>query len=1105
MKAVITSFSVEERANAAAEFLGRFANQEVLIVAPTRMAADELVRAICLRTGSVFGVHRYTPVQLAIEAATKRLVNENKTILAGVAVDALAARAVYECRKRGNLEWFDSVARTSGFFRALASTISELRLSAVPTDQLEQSGASGKDLANLLTEYRRNLDETGLADAALIYETAIVVVNNDEFPPGKFPILFFDFAPTSFLEQEFIRALASRSSEVTATVHARDVETIRLFSDILGTESSPPQLSAKREPDKAKPQERGEPRPFGRGWGGVGQENQPVDQHHPGASRHPSSAEEGSGASSALQRLRQHVFQIEAPPIAEGDQTVQFLSATDENRECVEIARAVLTAAKSGMLFDRMAVLLRNPELYQPLLEDAFRRAGIRAHFTQGTQRPNVGGRALLALLACASEKLSASRFSEYLSLGQLPPERQPEPVWVPPQGELFAHITPSETAQESEDSSEPPVRAPRYWERLLVDAAVIGGYDRWFRRLEGLQKELRKRAGELGVENEPARNRIEHDISRLKSLQEFALPVVRFLDQLPPAATWNEWLDRLEELARIALRQPEVVLSVLVELRPMGGIGPVTLDEVRESLTERLTFLRSEPADRRYGKVFVSTITEASGVAFDIVFLPGLGEDIFPKKSFEDPLLLDGARISVSSHLSTQDTRVQRERMLLHLAASAVRSRLWISYPRMDLGQGRRRGPSFYALDVIRAINGKIPDLNTLQQRAVETSQSQIGWPAPRDPAVAIDDAEYDLAAISGVLRKPPSEVKGAGQYLMETSAPLGRSLRARWARWHGAWSASDGIVLQPADAALSILRKHRLAERQYSATALQQFAICPYRFALHSIYSLHPREDIAALERMDPLTRGSLFHEVQFRLLSRLKEQNLLPFSTSNQTTVVQIADEVLDEVQGIYREDLDPAIPRVWESEVEEIRWDLRGWIRQVVTAPDSSQWIPGWFELPFSVRLPEGNQLRGAVDMIEEKSGRLRITDHKTGKVPSEPIRFVGRGEVLQPLLYALAAEAVLGKPAEQSRLFYCTETGGYRTIDVPINDQSRNVIRQVFGLIDQSIAAGFIPAAPRENACQYCDYHTVCGPYEQIRIRRKAAGNLAAIQSLREIQ
>ena len=168
MKHVATSFSVHERLKAATEFLAHFANNEVLILAPTRAAADELARGMCAQSGGVFGVHRFTLLQFAIQAATKRLVEAGKTILGGVAVDALAARAVYECRKRGNLQWFESVARTPGFFKALASTISELRLNNIEPAQLKQSGSSGEDLANLLVEYSKSLDEIGLADAASI-------------------------------------------------------------------------------------------------------------------------------------------------------------------------------------------------------------------------------------------------------------------------------------------------------------------------------------------------------------------------------------------------------------------------------------------------------------------------------------------------------------------------------------------------------------------------------------------------------------------------------------------------------------------------------------------------------------------------------------------------------------------------------------------------------------------------------------------------------------------------------------------------------------------------------------------------------------------------
>src|SRR5207248_2744980 len=41
-------------------------------------------------------------------------------------------------------------------------------------------------------------------------------------------------------------------------------------------------------------------------------------------------------------------------------------------------------------------------------------------------------------------------------------------------------------------------LRAPWRWEHLLVEAAVIGGRDRWRRRLDGLANELELRKGEL-------------------------------------------------------------------------------------------------------------------------------------------------------------------------------------------------------------------------------------------------------------------------------------------------------------------------------------------------------------------------------------------------------------------------------------------------------------------------------------------------------------------------------------------------------------------------------------------------------------------------------
>ncbi len=56
-----------------------------------------------------------------------------------------------------------------------------------------------------------------------------------------------------------------------------------------------------------------------------------------------------------------------------------------------------------------------------------------------------------------------------------------------------------TERAQEAESSHTPdgPVtngqlRAPRRWERLLVEAAVIGGEERWRTRIKGMENQLK-------------------------------------------------------------------------------------------------------------------------------------------------------------------------------------------------------------------------------------------------------------------------------------------------------------------------------------------------------------------------------------------------------------------------------------------------------------------------------------------------------------------------------------------------------------------------------------------------------------------------------------
>jgi ATP-dependent helicase/nuclease subunit B len=1088
---LVVSSSAEERLSTALGWLAAEADRpQILLLAANRGAADDLLRRAATERGHLFAIHRATPVQAAFELAALPLAQAGTRPLAGLARIALATRAVDAARSEGALGYFAPVAGMPGFPLAASRSLAELRLQATRPAGLAAGDRASRDLAALLQRFENELEHFELVDLAGVYEAAARRVEEGSHRFVGLPLLLLDVTPQSSAEEALLAALCRRAPACLALVPAGEAGAAERIERALGVTA--------------------EPLPAG-------------------------------APASALDRARRHLFSPDPPPIVamSPDDDVELFSAPGEDRECVEIVRRVQSRAAAGVAFDEMAILLRQPSAYLPLLEDALRRGGVPAFFSRGTSRPDPAGRAFLALLACAAEGLSASRFAEYLSLGEAPdpgPTGAPPPVeevpWVEPESDdqlVFKSLVPvAGTVAPIEPGQTLPV--PSAWERLLVDAAVIGGRDRWRRRLDGLREELLLRLRHAADEEATEGEHLRRQIARLDSLSRFALPIVDALAALPREAAWGEWLAALERLATLVLRDAERVLRLIADLRPMAEVGPVSLEQVRAVLSDRLTFLQSEPPARRYGRVFVATVSEALGHSFDTVFLPGLSEGIFPRKPFEDPLLLDAERRLLDPGLALQEDRFAAERALLRLALGAARGRLVASYPRIDQRLGRARVPSFYALDLLRAAYGELPDLHALERA---DAAATVGWPAPADAAAAIDDCEFDLAMLAPLLqpvgashrgdRAAARDVRGRARYLMHGNEHLARSLRARWSRWHPSWTKDDGLVTAPTSVAtLELLAAELPGARSYSPTALQTFAACPYRFLLHAIHRLRPREDHTSPEQLDPLTRGSLFHETQFAFFGEVRARSLLPLHRDFEGELLDIADRALAGVAGRYEEDLAPAIPRIWRSEIESLRSDLRGWIKKLLEA--DTGFAPSHFEFAFGLdevdgrkRDPEstaepavvlgGRHLRGSIDLVERDWRRraLRVTDHKTGRAPSEKGIVIGGGELLQPVLYALAAEALIAgddERVESGRLFYCTHRGGYLAVDVPLDERSRAAAAQVLDAVEDAVRRGFLPAAPREGACDWCDYRAVCGPYEELRVAKKKQAELASLVALR---
>ena len=1116
---ILSSPATAVRLAAARRFLETdTAAGEVLLVGETRESVDELARSFSLDCGATFGLHRFSLHQLASKLAALELARRGLAPATGLGAEAVAARAAFEELAQETLDYLAPIARLRSIGRTLAATLGDLRLAELDVGQLDQLGATGTDLAALARQYERQLELAHLVDAATVLQTAAAMTSRDETGlPLRGALLLLDVAVRDEVTLELVAALTKRAAHVLATVPAGDERT----------------LTALRRLPGAK------------------------EEHDPGSQTEP------------LANVRQNLFAPLYPPdqprAASPD--VSFFSAPGEGRECVEIARAIVQEARRGVRLDRMAILVRSPRVYAGLLETALGRAGLDAWFVRGTRAPDPTGRAFLAVLACAAEQLSARRFSEYLSLAQVPrlDERGAPPadrsIWttpaqaetvlpaaaLPTQLSLFDASVPDDAVDEPIDNDDQPVvagtlRSPWRWDRLLVESAVIGGRDRWARRLAGLAEELRLRREERASDEpeSPQVRAIDRDRRNLEHLKRFALPVIERLAALPQQAPWGEWLDALDDLAPMVLHRPERVLSVLGELRPMARVGPVPLAEVRDVLAERLTELHREPGPHRYGQVFVGTPDQARGRTFDVVFVPGLAERLFPQKQRQDPLLLDETKTKLGGQpvtrrsgpapnpqpptlgLMTQDDRAADERLLLRLSVGAATDRLYLSYPRLQISESRPRVPSFYALDVERARTGRVPDFRAVERQAFRQAGARLAWPAPDDPSQAIDDTEHDLAVLGPLLRRAvTSELKGRARYLLTLNPGLRRSLLTRWARWRHPWSRFDGLT-ELGDASREALGAHRLNARPYSVSALQRYAVCPYQFLLSAIYRLEPRQEIEPLERMDPLTRGRMFHEVQAELVRTLQAREVLPVTEGRLAETELILDETLDRIAGQYYEELAPAIDRVWTDEVESIRVDLKGWVHHV--AAEGGEWIPIRAEFGFGftgghgrdpesvpepVTLDAKWRLHGVVDLIEAKAGPtpagdLRVTDHKTGRNRTRERLVVGHGEVLQPVLYGLAVAEALGRPVSASRLFFCTVTGQYTTRPVTLGERERRSGLEVLEIVDRAIETGTLLPAPREGACGWCDFRDVCGPWEETRVRRKDETKLVDLLALRRM-
>ncbi len=837
-----------------------------------------------------------------------------------------------------------------------------------------------------------------------------------------------------------------------------------------------------------------------------------------------------------LSRLHHSLFE---PPHGDAieDGSVELLTAPGEEAEARGVVRQLLLAAKRGVPFEEMGVILPSPRDYAPLFCELLGRLGIP--FRVHPSLPLSFGRcarALLLLLRCRG--LPRRHVIEFLTFAPIP----------------FEQILGLETEAH-----------PWSWDALSRDAGIVSGLERWIIGLRAFAEDERQAATTTAVlERRQERQRRALEAETLLRLVELLSST---LDGLAGKASWSEWSERLVQVLELWIESGddrEAVAGVAFDLARLDGVASETgrnssWEDVEIFLQARLEWDRLPLRPASGGAVHVGAMEAMAGLPFRVVAIPGLAEGGYPGVLRPDPFLLDPEREALGQGVvgvspttpslnvrkkrpaptgqlslfddgeatpqhrettaagprppTTQD-RLLEARRRFHRALRQATERLILSYPRADPRTGRERMPSLFFVAAATALQGQPVRVADLRRLVSEDEPETLALEA------ALDPSERDLLRV----RRGGTEAMEA---IAAGSAIFKQSRLASLARWSRQLTPYDGLVAyspgeaEAHEAAASI--RDQLdpvtAARPISASRLATFARCGFMYMLRHVLRLEPALEPEERKKLAPLERGNLFHQVAERFLRERRDRGELPVrdTPERRRRLLELGDESLEALVASSP----PRYTRLWERERERFRQGLLAWLGR--EQANGERMTPVHFEVGFGLAGPSGTaephspdpleidlgderrlRVSGQIDRIDRlPDGSLCLRDYKTGRAPRDDGGVFRGGKQLQIPFYILAAaQAFPGQPVVEAFLDYVD--GGRRLAVNPATVRSQEFRDLLRGLVD-AIGQGIFVQEP--SSCDWCDFTAVCGPKALLVARRGRKAQdprLRAVERLREI-
>lgn len=771
-----------------------------------------------------------------------------------------------------------------------------------------------------------------------------------------------------------------------------------------------------------------------------------------------------------LARLQRYLFQEQpgGDAAAAGDQTLNFICAPDEVGEVEEIAREIIGLARAGLRFGEIAVFFPQP-IYAGLLREKLSALGIPYYLAGGLPLAQTrAGRTFLLILEMIGSDYSRQKVTELLS---------------------YAPFCYDQILKEGKLAN------PAFWDYLAREAGVIKGRRQWREALKHYQSRLRVRAGE------PPQGRVAEQLFQTGLLLDMVTLFFRMLDPFYTCRSWSDLVEAAVELLERLFHsgeEREALLRLVKRLQRLDECGgEFTLKPALELFRSALQSAALPRGRFQQEGINLLPLRSAGALRFPVIFIPGMAEKIIPSPVSPDPLLPESERRALSGKLPLRRQDLELEALRFTLAVGGAVKKAVLSWPRVSAAGSREQLPSAYLSRCGEALCAVRPGHDQLSQlpgyRYLE-SDSENRYLA--HPVTAV---EYDLNC---GYRLPEAQLF---QYYRRLSPRLGDLLTADLSRFAYRWGAYDAIFMQEPSRCLLDVHLDRRGGL-FSATALEDYARCPYSYFLKRLLGLTPLEAPEALLSMDPLTRGRLLHKILEEFYRGASQQGLLPverFPGECRSLLSRVSREYFLKVPPEDR----PPFPLLWELQKRTFEETLQALLDWEIESADG--FVPEGFEVSFGFRegdktavaleLPSGEQIyfRGRIDRVDRRGELIRVIDYKTGRKRFKDESFAG-GEALQLPVYLLAAAQLYPQNGPESAVAcaYHLSPEGVKTVLFSGDswDRKKALLKEAAKIICGGIAAGRFFPYPNPS-CRYCDYGAVCGPDIEKLYRRKATDSL----------